>query len=123
MVAKERRKFERFTLETKNKAYLASIGSSLIYALQTRNISKKGLFLSCEDPERYPFTTSSLLEVSLDIGDGQSVFFNAKPVRFFSPFDNQASLWGPGLAIKIVQISEGEDKKLEKFLKDLSEKS
>ena len=45
------------------------------------------------------------------------------PFVFFSPFDNQASLWGPGLAIKIVQISEGEDKKLEKFLKDLSEKS
>lgn len=120
MVSKERRKFDRVTLETKNKASITSLGSTLHYSLETLNISKRGLYFSCKNPERFPFSTSSIMEVSLDIGDGKKIFFNAKPVRFYSPLDNEASLWGPGLAVRIIQISKEEDLKLDLFLEKIA---
>ena len=98
---KERRNFERVTLDGYNPVTLSSIGSDIRYELQTKNFSNQGLFLICENPERFPFCPSSIIKVWLDIGEGHLVFFNAKMMRFFSPLDNQASLWGEVLLLRL----------------------
>ena len=116
MIEREKRRFERVTLKEKNKATVVSIGSEIQYNMHTRNVSNKGLFLEYGSPKKLPFTVSSVLEIWLDIGEEARIFFNGKVVRTVLPEDNQASLWGPGVAIKIIQITDEQNSKLEEFI-------
>ncbi len=116
MFKRERRRFKRIILEKKHSVVINSIGSQISYSLKTRNISIDGLFLECENPERVPFTPSSLIEAHLDIDEGEFVFFNIKIVHFVLPQDNKATLWGPGFGVKIVQISKEDKIRLESFV-------
>lgn len=116
MIERERRSSKRVTLTQKNSVSLVSIGSDVKYSFKTRNISNQGLFLEYKTPENLPFTSSSLVEAWLTLDEGETIFFNAKVVRVVLAHDNQASLWGPGIAIKIVQISDNSHLKLEKFI-------
>jgi hypothetical protein len=110
---KENRKVTRVQLATPLKVVMGSIGTPLRYDLLTRNVSYTGFFLDFEKPGRFPFTPASILEVWLDLGDGQTLFFNGKLARVVMPGDPKAVETGPGIAIRIVQI----DKKSEDILR------
>ena len=94
---------------------MGSIGSDVKYSLETRNISHNGFFLDFEKPGRFPFTTSSIMEVWLklsDSDDSEVVFFNGKMARVVFPDDEYVEKTGPGIAIRIVQIDNDQEKKL-----------
>lgn len=118
MLDREKRKGERLILEKKCPVVLASIGSDVRYHLETNNISSYGFFLEFENPDRFPFTKASMMEVWLDTGKEEPIFFNAKMIRIIYEKDKDASLWGVGIAIKIIQISKNNDERLRTYIEE-----
>ncbi len=116
MIDREKKRGERLILEKKRPVVLASIGSDVKYHLETKNVSSHGFFLEFENPDRFPFTKASMMEVWLDTGKEEPVFLNAKMIRLISEKDKDASLWGVGIAIKIVQISKENDERLKAYI-------
>ena len=116
MVERENRRGERLLLDEKRSVVIAPIGSDIRYRLDTRNVSDKGLFLEHENPGRFPFTEASLMEVWFDVGADDLVFFNAKMIRQINKTDDESSLWGTGIAIKVIQISKENEERLGAYL-------
>jgi hypothetical protein len=115
---RENRRVIRLALEKPLKVLLTSIGGTVRYEMQTRNVSYTGFFLDFEKPGRFPFTPASIMEIWLDIGD-QTLFFNGKMVRKVMPGEPGSEITGPGIAVRIVQI----DTKTENALKEFVDKS
>ena len=119
-----RRKTERTQKDEKRTVMISSIGSDIRYHMETRNISAGGLFLEYEDPERLPFTESSIIEVWLGISDSETIYFNAKVARKVLNQDEQgASAWGSGIGIRIIQISKENSEKLGHYLEEEAKKA
>ncbi len=115
---RENRRVIRLRLPKPLKVLLTSIGGTMRYEMQTRNVSYTGFFLDFEKPGRFPFTPASIMEIWLDIGD-QTLFFNGKMVRKVMPGEPGSEITGPGIAVRIVQI----DTKTENSLKEFVDKS
>ncbi|MCX6116089.1 MAG: PilZ domain-containing protein [Proteobacteria bacterium] len=114
---RENRRVIRLKLAKPLKILLTSIGGTVRYEMQTRNVSYTGFFLDFEKPGRFPFTPASIMEIWLELGD-QTLFFNGKMVRKVMPGDPGCEVTGPGIAVRIVQI----DSKTENLLKDFVDK-
>lgn len=113
---RENRKVQRVELSQPLRVKLRSIGSQMSYELATRNISYTGFFLEFASPGRFPFTRSSIMEVWLDLGPSDTVFFNGKMARVVNKGDEGHS--SPGIAIRIVQIDKDNEDKLRRFIDD-----
>jgi hypothetical protein len=118
MIDREARRAQRINLEEPLLVSMGSIGSDVQYDLTTKDISNKGFFLSYEKPGRFPFLDSSILEVWLSLDEEQKIFFNGKMARIIMPDDEAAKVFGPGIAIQIIQISEDHQKMLDNFVND-----
>ena len=105
MVSRDLRKTRRVNLKKPLSITLGSIGSDVKYQLVSKNISSVGFFFEFAEPHRFPFNSSSLMEVWINLTDGKQVFFNAKLSRVVNPEDDLASISGVGIGIKIIQIS------------------
>ena len=116
-VPRENRKKNRLKLSDPLRVIMGSIGSDVRYDLQTRDLSYTGFFLDFESPGRFPFTPSSIMEVWLELEEGNTIFFNGKMARVVYPTDNMARDTGPGIAIRIVQIDSKFEKSLIEFIK------
>ncbi len=119
---KNRRNNQRIFLDNALEVEMCSIGGLVKYTLQSRNISHTGLFLDFEKPGRFPFTTSSIMEVWLKLPEEGLVFFNGKMARVVYPEDEHAKLTGPGIGIRIIQIDRKNEERLFRFLQDLHPK-
>ena len=118
MVDREARRAQRVLLKHPLSVSLRSIGSEVQYELTTADISDRGFFLAFENPGRFPFSNSSIIEVWLTIDDKQQVFFNGQMARIILPEDEAASVFGTGIAIKVVQITDQEQEVLSNFVKE-----
>lgn len=116
MAGRENRKVIRVHLAKPLTVVMSSIGSEIRYDLQTRDVSNNGFFLDFEKPGRFPFTPASIMEIWLDLGEEGRIFFNGKMARVVLPTDGTAKVSGPGIAVRIVQISSDEEKKLLNFI-------
>ena len=114
--SRENRKVRRLILDSELKVLLCSIGAQVKYELNTRNISYTGFFLEFESPGRFPFNASSIMEVWLELEQGNTIFFNGKMARVVHPGDEAVKDTGPGIAIRIVQIDRTNEKALEEFI-------
>lgn len=117
MVDREARRAQRVILKDPLSVSLRSIGSEVQYELTTVDISDRGFFLAFENPGRFPFSNSSIIEVWLTIDETQQVFFNGQMARIILPEDEAADVFGAGIAIKIVQITDQEQEILSTFVK------
>lgn len=116
VVSRENRRNVRLNLKVPLKVVMGSIGGDVRYDLVTRNISNTGFFLDFENPGRFPFAPASILEVWMELEEGEAIFFNGKMARVVYPTDNSAKETGPGIAIRIVQIEKQAEKKLLQFI-------
>lgn len=119
---RENRRVIRLSLQKPLKVLLTSIGGTVRYEMQTRNVSYTGFFLDFEKPGRFPFTPASIMEIWLDIGD-QTLFFNGKMVRKVMPGEPGSEVTGPGIAVRIVQIDTKTENALKEFVDSSVEKS
>ena len=118
-----RRRKDRSLLSEKKAVMVSSIGSDIRYHLETKNVSVGGLFLEHTDPERLPFTEASIIEVWFEASEKNVIFFNAKVARkVLKDDDDNSGLWGPGVGIRIIQISKENSEKLGAYLKSETEK-
>jgi len=115
---KESRRNVRIRLPDALKVVMGSLGAEVRYDLETRNISHTGFFLDFEKPGRFPFTASSIMEIWLELESGKTIFFNGKMARVVYPSDEAANDTGPGIAVRIVQIDEENEKILFAFIED-----
>ena len=115
---RENRRVIRLKLEQPRKVVISSLGGTVKYELQTRNVSYTGFFLDFEKPGRFPFTPASIMEIWLELEPGNTVFFNGKMVRVVMPGEPGCEVTGPGIAVRIVQA----DTKSENILKDFIDK-
>lgn len=115
---RENRRVKRIRLEQPLKVVIGSIGADVRYDLMTVDVSDTGFFLRHGSPGRFPFSPSSILEVWMELGPGQenTIFFNGKMARVVYPNDPMAADLGPGIAIRIAQISREDENKLKDFV-------
>lgn len=114
--SRENRKNQRITLNRPLRVVMCSIGGQVRYELATRNVSNTGFFLEFGSPARFPFNRSSIMEVWLEIGDNETIFFNGKMARVVHR--GEESELGPGIGIRIVQIDKENEDKLRQFVQD-----
>lgn len=113
---REQRRQVRVILEQPLEVVLGSIGSDVRYNLSTRNLSNSGFFLDFARPGRFPFTTSSIMEIWLTLEPGKTIFFNGKMVRAVYAIEEEAKETGPGIAIRIIQIEPDQQALLNEFI-------
>ncbi len=113
---RENRRVLRLKTEQPIKVLMGSIGDDIRYEMITQNVSYTGFFLSFDKPGRFPFTPSSIMEVWLELEPGNPVFFNGKMARVVYPEDAAAKETGPGIGIRIVQISSDQEKILRQYI-------
>jgi hypothetical protein len=106
----------RLKLGNPLRVIMGSIGAEVRYDLQTRDISNKGFFLDFKSPGRFPFTPSSIMEIWLELEEGNTIFFNGKMARVVYPSDHLARESGPGIAVRIVQIERDQEKALLEYI-------
>lgn len=102
---------------------MGSIGADVRYELMTRNLSVTGFFLDFDKPGRFPFTPASIMEIWLELGKDETIFFNGKMARVVHPDELDSDGIGPGIAVKIVQIDTENERILKDFVKNNSLKS
>ena len=115
---RENRKAGRLELEKPLKVVMGSIGAQVKYTASTRNVSYSGIFLLFDNPRRFPFTNSSILEVWVELDANDSLFFNGKLARVVHKEETNSYGFEPGIAIHIVQIDQENEKKLFHFIDD-----
>ena len=115
---RENRKAGRLELDQPLKVVMGSIGAQVKYTASTRNISYSGIFLLFDNPKRFPFTNSSLLEVWVELEADAPLFFNGKLARVVHKEENSDYGFEPGIAIHIVQIDQENEKRLFRFIDD-----
>ena len=120
---KENRRNARVFLEQPLKVIMGSIGADVRYELMTRNLSVTGFFLDFDKPGRFPFTPASIMEIWLELGKDETIFFNGKMARVVHPDELDSDGIGPGIAVKIVQIDTENERILKDFVKNNSLKS
>jgi hypothetical protein len=128
---RENRKLVRLIMDHHVRVSIGSLGSDVRYELQTKNISYTGFFLDYEKPGRFPFTSSSIMDISIQLSKDLKIEFNGKMVRRVMPGEPGSEITGPGIAVKIVQIDTKTEQKLKDFIdrtiedrqKSLSDKS
>lgn len=116
MGGREHRRTLRVALEKHLHVLMGSIGSDVRYDLETRDISTRGFFLEFEKPGRFPFTSSSIMEIWLELAPGNTIFFNGKMARIVFPEEAENQGTSPGIAVRIIQIEPEEEKKLADFV-------
>lgn len=102
---RENRRVLRVTLNDPLRVVINSIGSVVKYEMQTRNISSSGLFLDYERPSRFPFNSSTILEVWVEFAPDKVLFFNGKVARTVKNGE-ETSATGSGIGIHIVQMEK-----------------
>ncbi|MFK7873375.1 MAG: PilZ domain-containing protein [Oligoflexales bacterium] len=113
---RENRVNHRVFLKTPIPVEIGSIGSTVRYTLETRDISDRGFFLDFERPGRFPFNPASILEVWLHLTPDEVIFFNGKMARVVYPADEKGHLTQPGIAITLVQMELDQKEKYMKYL-------
>lgn len=116
MAGRDNRRVSRIHLKTALTVVLRSIGSDVSYNLLSRDVSNSGFFLDFEKPGRFPFTPSSIMEVWMQIGEDEPIFFNGKMARVVYPHEEKAKISGPGIGIRIIQIAPDQEKRLLDFI-------
>ena len=101
----ERRKFPRYRVAIETTVAARSIGDATEYGFVTSNISTGGIHIK-GDKNDYPFTAQTILEVWLTLSPEVKIFFNGKIMH--------TNLGGYG--IKIVQIEDQDQAKLDDFI-------
>jgi hypothetical protein len=119
---RENRRVKRIRLSEPLKVIIGSIGADVRYNLMTIDVSDTGFFLAHDSPGRFPFSPSSILEVWMDLGGGgeNTIFFNGKMARVVYPKDPLAQEMGPGIAIRIAQITRESEARLKEFVEQKS---
>jgi hypothetical protein len=117
MVDRDGRQERRIMLSNPLNVIISSIGSDVRYQFKSRDISVSGMFLKFDDPNRLPFNPSSILEVWVELGDNV-IFCNAKIVRVVYPDDELNKLYGPGIAIRIIEMPLKDIDLLNSYLSD-----
>ncbi len=112
----EHRRNARLVLTKPLHVILGSIGSDVRYELETKDISSKGFFLESDQPGRFPFIPSSIMEIWLEIEPNEVIFFNCKMSRVLLPEEAENLNESPGIALRIIQIEPEEEKRLTEFL-------
>jgi hypothetical protein len=113
---REQRRQVRVILEEPLQVVLGSIGSDVRYSLTTRSVSNGGFFLDFARPGRFPFSSSSIMEIWLSLDKDKTVFFNGKMVRAIYSIEEEAKETGPGIAIRIIQIEPDQQELLTAFI-------
>lgn len=113
---RENRKVKRVALDEPLRVIISSIGAQVRYEVSTRDISHSGFFLHFENPNRFPFNQSSILEVWAELEEGRAVFFNGKMARVVPKDNVVVKESGAGIAIKIVQIDKENERNLFDFI-------
>lgn len=113
---RENRRVIRLILPQPLRVRISSMGGTVQYDMQTRNISHTGFFLDFEKPGRFPFTPASIMEIWLETTDGQVLFFNGKMVRKVMQGEPGSEVTGPGIAVRIVQIDAKTEHRLRDFV-------
>ena len=122
MKSRENRKVNRVKLHDPLKVVICSIGAHVKYELTTSDVSNNGFFLSFENPGRFPFNQSSIMEIWLSLGDVGTIFFNGKVARVVQPVEDQsAANRESGIAVRIVQIDKNNEDLLKEFISERSE--
>src|SRR5437899_10432157 len=85
------------------------------YVFRTRDLSQGGLFLYTRVGHLYPFQVGSALSVELYDFD-RAVDFKAVVVRVVEPGGPEAERFPMGFGVKIVEIDDGNRKRLEQLL-------
>jgi len=115
-MGRENRRNLRLAITEPLRVIMGSIGADVRYDLLTRDISNKGFFLDFEKPGRFPFTPASIMEIWLELEEGNTIFFNGKMARVVYPTDSGAKESGPGIAVRIVQIEKDQEEVLIEFI-------
>ncbi len=113
---RENRRIARVVLDTPLHVRMRSIGAEVQYDMETYNISYTGFFLSFEKPGRFPFTPSSIMEIWMQLSNGEQIFFNGKMARIVYAEEPAALETGPGIAIRIVQMEKEHEATLKDFV-------
>ena len=116
MSTRDLRRTVQAKLENSLDVVVGSIGSGIRYNLKTCNLSSDGFFLEFSNPNRFPFTDSTMLEVWLKLRDNEVVFFNGKIVRTVLEGDEGFEETGPGLSVRIIQIATDHQTVMEDFI-------
>jgi hypothetical protein len=116
--SRENRRVVRVTLGAPIKVVIGSLGSQVRYDMQTQNVSNTGLFLDYERPSRFPFNSSTILEVWVEVTPDRVLFFNGKVARTVKNGET-TSTGGSGIGIHIVQM----DKEMEAAWREFIETS
>jgi len=119
---KESRNKIRVFLKVPLKVTLGSIGSQVHYKTETYDISENGFFLDFKKPGKFPFNEASIIEAWLDLGNGESIFFNAKMARKVYPEQVKSTRQSSGIAIRIIQIEKQTFQALRTYIKETLEK-
>ena len=78
---RDNRRIIRVIIKDSLKVVLGSIGSVIRYTMETKNLSSNGFFLNFEKPGRFPFISSSIIEIWLELEKDSVIFFNGKVAR------------------------------------------
>lgn len=114
---KNKRTHTRIELKEPLNVKIASIGGSIQYDLVTKDVSYYGFFLGFDEPARFPFQSSSILEIRLELPTKEIVFFNGKIARVVFPgLEGDKPATVPGIAIRIVQMDKLHEKMFENFI-------
>ena len=119
MKSRENRKVNRIKLDDPLKVVICSIGAHVKYELTTSDVSNNGFFLSFENPGRFPFNQSSIMEIWLSLGNNGTIFFNGKVARVVQPIEGQDEAnQESGIAVRIVQIDKDSEDLLKGFISE-----
>ena len=119
MKSRENRKVNRIKLDDPLKVVICSIGAHVKYELTTSDVSNNGFFLSFENPGRFPFNQSSIMEIWLSLGNTGTIFFNGKVARVVQPIEGQdEASQESGIAVRIVQIDKDSEDLLKGFISE-----
>ncbi len=119
MKSRENRKVNRIKLDDPLKVVICSIGAHVKYELTTSDVSNNGFFLSFENPGRFPFNQSSIMEIWLSLGNTGTIFFNGKVARVVQPIEGQdVASQESGIAVRIVQIDKDSEDLLKGFVSE-----
>ena len=120
MEQKENRKRLRLKLTNPLRVLASSIGAPLQYDLVTHDISISGFFLNFEYPLRFPFTSSSIIEICLIIDQDNKIDFLGRIARIVHANDPESDL-RKGIAVSIIQIDADAKESLKKFVEHYQE--
>lgn len=117
---------ERQTPAAPYSVTIRSIGGEFEYPVMATDLSETGLFLYFDTPEKFPFNPMSILEVWITVeAEPKPIFFNGKIARtVWSRSDKNASIdkthTEPGIAIRIIQIDDGNAVAYERLLASIT---